>query len=381
MRASAVLAALLLPVLAWGDSPYGRWRGGMTGHGWFSAPPIHRDAELFPVSVDGLWGFIDARGRVVIEPRYSSVRPFVGGAAAVRVGRKWGVAMADGGMAVEPVYDDAGVISDGMLAVQSGSLWAFLSTGQLGQARKDEGRPPAAAARFEPVGDFHEGYAVSYVKRTEDGAPSSHLALVAKSLAAWAPGAMEPVTEFSEGLAAVRFREQGTLTPGVFIIDTSGRRLANLPDVLAARIFSGGLAPMNLSGGWGFVDRAGRWAVPARFGDARPHSGGRAAVQLDGLWGFIDAKGGMAVPPRYSSTGDFQDGLAAACLGPDGPGRRCGFIGPGGETAIPFKYTAAYGFVRGLALVEDGREYKYIDKKGRVVYTPAFLSHEIWNLQ
>lgn len=371
---------MLLPSLSWGEADSGRWRGGMTGNGWFSIPPVHRAAELFPVRVDGLWGFIDARGRVVIEPRFSGVRPFVNGAAAVRVGRKWGVIMADGRTAVEPAYDDAGVISDGMLAVKSGSLWGFLSTDQMAQASKDDGRPPSAAARFEPVGDYHEGYAVAYVKRTETGAQASHLALVSRSLTAWAPGAMEPVTEFSEGLASVRFREQGTLTPGVFIIDSSGRRLADLPEVLAARNFSGGLAPMQVRGGWGFVDRSGRWAVPPRFSDARPHCGGRAAVLLDGRWGFIDAKGGMAVAPRYSTVGDFQESLASACEGPEGPDRRCGYIGPGGETAIALKYRSAFGFVRGIALVEDEREYKYIDKKGRVVYTPAFYSHEIWDM-
>ncbi|MBI2362145.1 MAG: WG repeat-containing protein [Elusimicrobia bacterium] len=381
MRASAALLALLLSAPAWGETAYGRWRGGMTGYGWLSAPPVHRAAELFPVLVDGIWGFIDARGRVAVEPRFSAVRPFVNGAAAVRVGRKWGVVMADGRMAVEPAYDDAGVISDGMLAVRSGELWAFLSTGQLGQAAKEDGRPPSAAARFEPMGDYHEGYAVAYVKRTEDGAPASHLALVSKSLAAWAPGVMEPVTEFSEGLACVRFREQGTSTPGVFIIDSSGRRLANLPEVLAARNFSGGRAPMHTKGGWGFVDRAGRWAVPPRFTDARPHSGGLAAVMLDGRWGFADAKGAMAVPARYSEVGDFSDGLASVCEGPDGPERRCGYIVPGGEAVIPLKYPAAFVFVRGLALVLEGREYKYIDKKGRVVYTPALYYHEVWDMK
>lgn len=380
MRARAALLLMLLSAAARAETTYGRWRGGMTGYGWLSAPPVHRAAELFPVSADGLWGFIDARGRVALEPRFAAVRPFVNGAAAVRLGRKWGVVMADGRMAVEPAYDDAGVISDGMLAVRSGELWAFLSTGQLAQASKDGGRPPSSAARFEPVGDFHDGYAVAYMKRTEAGAPASHLALISKSLAAWAPGAMEPVTEFSEGLACVRFRELGTSTPGVFIIDASGRRLANLPEVLAARNFSGGLAPMHTKGGWGFVDRAGRWAVPPRFKDARPHSGGLAAVLLDGRWGFADAKGAMAVPARYSEVGDFQEGLASVCELPEGPGRRCGYIGPGGETAIGFKYSAAHGFVRGLALVLDGLEFKYIDKKGRVVYTPAFTHSEAWNI-
>ena len=40
---------------------------------------------LYPIKVDGLYGFIDATGRVVIKPQYSDVRDFTEGVAPVQV--------------------------------------------------------------------------------------------------------------------------------------------------------------------------------------------------------------------------------------------------------------------------------------------------------
>ena len=40
---------------------------------------------LFPISIEGKWGYIDAAGTVVIEPRFLSARDFSEGLAVVEI--------------------------------------------------------------------------------------------------------------------------------------------------------------------------------------------------------------------------------------------------------------------------------------------------------
>ena len=47
--------------------------------------------RLWPVEVNGKWGYIDDRGKIVIEPQFDSAGSFREGALArVRLGQKWG---------------------------------------------------------------------------------------------------------------------------------------------------------------------------------------------------------------------------------------------------------------------------------------------------
>lgn len=51
--------------------------------------------------------------------------------------------------------------------------------------------------------------------------------------------------------------------------------------------FSEGLAPVEEDGVYGYIDTTGNWVFRPQFESARPYSEGRAAVCLDGKWGYI----------------------------------------------------------------------------------------------
>lgn len=378
------LAALLwgLPAgQAAAEARYVKHPGGRAGFEWLRIPPLHKEAELFPVAADGAWGFIDAKGRVVVEPQYDAVRPFVGGAAAVRVGRKWGVIVANGRMLVEPTYDDAGIVSEGMLAVRKGALWSYLSAAQMAAAAKREGAPPDLDFRFEPLGDFHEGYAIAYLKRTPRGESVSVLTYLSKSLEAWAPGRMEPVTEFADGLAAVRLYQDGAWRPGISVVDASGRVVGERPEALMTLAFSQGLAAVDAEGGWGYIDTKGHWAVRPRYKAAGRHAAGLAAVSTGDKWGYIGRDGELAIPARYTKADGFSEGLAAVCEGTQ-EAPRCGFIDPQGRTVVALRYRSAWAFAGGVALVlTPAGEFKYIGKGGRDVHAPAFTQADLRRLE
>lgn len=75
---------------------------------------------------------------------------------------------------------------------------------------------------------------------------------------------------------------------------------------------------------YGYIGKAGSYAIVPRFIFAKSFSEGLAAVCFDartgrkggsepgGNYGYIDLKGNIAIGPKYSSAGNFSEGLAAA---------------------------------------------------------------------
>ena len=162
----------------------------------------------------------------------------------------------------------------------------------------------------------------------------------------------------------------------------------------AAGEFHDGLAAVKLSGAeggkWGYVDRTGTLAIPARFTMAGRFNDGMAAAKVqssDGeLWGFIDKSGSFVIPPRFSEATVLADGLApvrlvAATPGPalttallpdSYPRNAWGFVDARGALAIAPRFQQAGPFSQGLAAVCSGNKWGYIDKLGHWVIPPQF---------
>src|ERR1041384_2177978 len=70
--------------------------------------------NLYPVEKDGKWGYIDATGKLVIQPQYDCTFPFSEGLAAVCVGNKIGYIDTAGKLIIQPQYDFAYPFSDGL---------------------------------------------------------------------------------------------------------------------------------------------------------------------------------------------------------------------------------------------------------------------------
>ncbi|HNB24445.1 MAG TPA: WG repeat-containing protein, partial [Candidatus Melainabacteria bacterium] len=88
--------------------------------------------EKEPFDPHNKWGFVDATGKVVIEPKYESVKPFSEGLAAVVQDRRWGYIDKTGKVAIEPKYDVVTPFSDGMAAVSTNGKWGYIDkTGKL----------------------------------------------------------------------------------------------------------------------------------------------------------------------------------------------------------------------------------------------------------
>lgn len=133
---------------------------------------------------------------------------------------------------------------------------------------------------------------------------------------------------------------------------------------------------------WGYIDLAGKIAIPPNFDDARPFSEGLGVVKIGGLWGAIDANGTMVIQPIYPELASSSDGALHYVSGPN----RHGFVDQQGVDIATRTFLGAKSFSEGLAPVAVstleapdggysplGREvaWGYIDLFGNWVIPPS----------
>jgi hypothetical protein len=235
-------------------------------------------------------------------------------------------------------------------------------------------------ARFPKVySDFHDGLLRTDHAYLDNGSRTA--------ISGFAEGA-----DFSEGLAAVLKR---TGEPWGFI-DTAGHYVIKPRFSSQPGNFSGGLARVSIDHRVGYVDRAGSLSIAATLLSGEAFSEGMARVVVegpcllpdDGFCGFngivpedaprerglrackftfID-RAGTGLPGRFNNAGAFREGLA-----PVEVGEKWGYIDRSGAIVIPPRYAAASSFSEGLAAVGDREKFGYIDKSGRIVVEPRFL--------
>ena len=205
------------------------------------------------------------------------------------------------------------------------------------------------------------------------------------------------VKTFSEGLAAVVFKENESAYRTVGYMDRSGRIV--IPPQFsgegAVSSFSEGLAAIRVykdrKEKWGYIDKSGKVVIEPQFAAAGPFSQGRAMVgiaepswSINYTWGFIDTEGRWIAKPQYKSAHEFSEGLAPVLLN-----NKVGFIdlqgqmsiqpqfGPDGTGGCEHGRVAASRFSEGLAAVQLrrevwGQEWGYIDQRGNWVIQPRF---------
>lgn len=207
-------------------SEYYQWSGGwITANGQMIDPPTGVEVGSFSESLapaksstdNEKWGYVDEQAKWVIKPQFDRVRNFHEGLAPAMVHRQWGLIDRHGHWVVKPQYDDV--------------------------------RPPS-----EGFSVARKGLNYGYINR--NGKWLSKVQLIA-------------ALPFSNGFGAVC-----------------------MPD-----------------GRWAYVHASGVISKPHR-GYIRPFSEGLAAVQQDNRWGYINTAGKWAIPPQYEFAGPFQNGRA-----------------------------------------------------------------------
>jgi len=180
------------------------------------------------------WGFINKKGKVIIEPQFDRVTIFSEGLAGVGIGDKNGYVNKEGKIIIEPQFFLAYEFSEGMAPVHDKN---YTEGGYINK----------------------EGKVVIDIQYT--------------------------VTQpFSEGLAAVSKGKTADRKYGY--INKEGKVVIDIQfDYLSS--FHEGLAVQKKGDKDGFIDKDGKFVIEPIFEDARSFSEGLAAVKKDGKWGYI----------------------------------------------------------------------------------------------
>jgi len=200
------------------------------------------------------------------------------------------------------------------------------------------------------------------------------------------PATFDFAWQFSEGRASAWQNGRAGF------IDRSGKFV--IPRVFEyARAFHEGLAEVELGGRWGFVRMDGQLSIQPQFEETRPFSEGRAPVRIDGRWGYVDRAGVLVIAAQYRQASLFENGRALVQMEQDWfaidrsgaptsrdpndlvPEQRMGkwgFVKPDGKVAVDFRFDGFQPFSEGLAAVQVGERWGFVDRRGRLVIAAEF---------
>jgi hypothetical protein len=388
---------------------------------------LNEALELYPIQENGLWGFIDNEGEIVIKPtlRYDHVSSLSDGVAFVNsggywkeeslIGGKWGLIDSDGDVVVEPVFDGIYRLEYGYFVVELYGKYGFIDR---------KGRF-LIEPKFTSYPHFSDNVAWVYVggEKVEsvdidelvDAPPKFHyegeeVSLINSRLEMMIqPTSFDEVRDFDGGVAWVKTGGEKVKNQwGGYEYRGGKWGLINKKCVFLAKPqfdeaydFEDGLARVKLSsrkrtasresGKYGIIDRKGSILVKPTFAGLRPFSDGVAwfnpkgdILSRKGKWGLMNKRGHIIIKPRFDDVREFDDGIAWVRVG----GKQ-GFInkrgvfvlGPTSNNLHELHHGAAWIYVEGKYLHEYSRDggppkqqgrYGLIRKDGEYIVEPAF---------
>lgn len=338
--------------------------------------------HLFRVKGNGLYGYINAKGTIVIPMQYQWASEFSEGHAVAMKNDAYYCINLQGTERAAQINTDVkieGEFNDGMVLIRNREdrKYGYMdTTGRI-----------AISPQYDGAGPFSEGLAVVvyygecfYIDKTGARAIRQVEWLGEKYNIAYAG-------RFSEGLAAVQV-EDNDLYCGY--IDKNGKMLID-PVYYKAGRFREGMARVSMqpSGGFGYIDHNGRYAVKPVYEQAYPYVDG-VACALDSRYGspkvvLLGAKGEIISSfdgESYALQAVPTDGRVVVTYGTDGGGIFSYYSTFGTKEYLfynlslktdkpnpPIEAEAMTGFDHGLARFLSNNRVHYINTEGAVVFT------------
>ncbi len=267
------------------------------------AAPAFEEAWLFNeglagVKINGKWGFIDLKGKLVIPAKFDSADSFCGGRAVVgmrsRETIKFGFIDKTGKYTLPPTINYITAFADGLAKFSNNAKFIqrstyFLVDGGALYGLIDPTGKVLVEPKFDSISSFHEGFA--------EAVSGSRTGFIDKA-GKWLEGFDGYITRwFSEGVAAAYVPGKG-----YGYVDKNAKFIIE-PQFYEGKEFSGGLAPVKTEKGWGYIDKTGKMVIPEKFSGADPFFGPVAQVTITSgkvdpkdkfpeiLFGYIDKTG------------------------------------------------------------------------------------------
>jgi WG containing repeat len=355
--------------------------------------------KLMPYRENGLWGYTDSAGAVVIPARYEAAAPFnEEGLTVVKTGEGYGLLNKLGKEVVPAkLQNEIKPCGCGVFAFQQTAGFALVNSdgkridkGRVTEVRShtcNQDRLPIRQGKqmafldtkgnavtgfvFEEVFPFAHG--VAPVK----AAGQKYWSLVDLSGKPVDGGKYQELFPLVEGLG-VGIQDNAVGENKYGVIDTTGRVVIPFQYARISGTFEGGYVgcaaydPYKLASK-GITPAANTWFIYNRQGVkvGETHndiwdnfSEGLVVVEQLEKYGFADTTGKVVIPLKYDWACGFKNGLAWV-----GKGGKYGFIDHKGKEVIPLKYGTAYDYVfmddHGAPVrdLETGEMF-YLDKSG-----------------
>ncbi|PRC90823.1 WG repeat-containing protein [Solimicrobium silvestre] len=245
---------------------------------------------------------------------------------------------------------------------------------------------PLTNDTYDNATDFYEGLAAVKINNKWGFIDSSGKMVIEPQ---FNPGQAQFNSYFSEGLAAINFTAAKTSVTNANdppntqwgFADKNGKvviqpkfsgnyyappRFSNGLAVIGASFIGTTIATFGLRTKYGYINKAGAFAIPAKFDEASDFSEDLASVRIGDKYGFIDTSGRVVIEPTYDSPSYFKDGIAIVEV------NNVSFmIDKKNKKIVDKGFPGLSAFSDGLARFEENGKVGFIDKKGDVKIKPT----------
>ncbi len=308
------------------------------------------DMELIPVQMGGKCGYVDHKGKFVINPQFKHASAFHDGLALVYTfDDKAGYINKEGKFTIPAVYAHGTHFCNGMAFVVSECstpICIDVNGKELFHTTEDiletERFSQEGLARFVAMDDI-SGFMDKSGKIT-------------------IPAQYTTTQNPHEGLILVR-SDNGEYG----FVNTQGQDVIN-PQFDGAMLFQEGLAAVKIGKQWGYIDHKGSIVINPQFDAVQPFKNGLASVRQGSMWGAINKEGVFIINPQFDDLGVFsKNGLAY--FKQNG---QYGYVDKKGKIVINPQFDYASDFYGDIAFVEFDQKCGAIDESGKYVINPQF---------
>ena len=255
--------------------------------------------ELMPVFDGDKWGFVNSRGRLMLEPVYDKVVPFnTDGYAAVQVAGTYYVILTDGAK--------YGVDETGISDVAAMTEWDVIAkvNGKYGYYNYDF-QCVAENFQFDQMSVNACGLAA-----VRNGEKWSIITDAGETILDFV---LDDVALNSLGAAYAGDVAMVKMGDAWYLINTAGEKISEKGYANAKAPESDGfIAVANEEGLWGFIDQTGKEVIPCEYQDAKSFSDHVGAVEkLDG-WKYISESNQVIIDEILEDAQPFHNGVAQA---------------------------------------------------------------------
>jgi WG containing repeat len=362
-------------------APVGRWT-------WYDAIQDF-SMGLAAVKKDGLWGYADHFGNVMIRSQFNTASSFTKDSFAVvsmdtacglvnlegnilwqikadwigdfrddvalfRTNGKYGLVNKMGGKILEAQFDNIMPMTK-ETTDSLGQVWRVYDKDKQGLYQND-GKILVKVA-FDSIENFTNGVA-RVVKDKKWG-------YVARSGKAITPPQYKVATRYVDGVAVVKNGRKWEL------LNAKGKAIKELDiDKIAGEEtgFVDGLLPVEQRRKWGYINTRGNLAVPYEYREVSPFSEGKATVKLDdGRRGVIDMSGNLFFSIQVDDLRFLENDLTA--FEKNG---LWGIMNLRGKVVSPAQYNAIHQKTASILVVEKNRRFGFIQVNGQTVIEPQY---------